>query len=157
MKICPYCNNTYSDDSLFFCLNDGEQLSVYNSQQNPTSYAEPSRITNENWNQYQQNTNWQNQQIAPNQQFNQFLPAIGLNQTIPIISMILGIISILLCCYGGIPFGFAAMILGYIGMNNADSNPTQYGGKGMAIAGLATGIISFAATVIFIILLIFAK
>lgn len=154
MKICPLCKNTYADDELFFCLNDGEQLSLLNSQPNPTIFADSTRVTNDNWNQYQQNTPWQNQQIVQNQQFNANLNPVGQNQTMPIVSMILGIVSILLCCYGGIPLGLPAMIVGYLGMKNADSNPVEYGGKGMAIAGLVTGTISFLISIVFIILIV---
>ena len=65
----------------------------------------------------------------------------GQNQTLPIVSMVLGIISIVTCCYG-LPFGIAAAITGYIGMNNANNNPMIFGGRGFAIAGLIMGIIN---------------
>src|SRR3569832_1594539 len=36
MKQCPVCKNTYTDDSLTFCLNDGARLiSSYDPQQLP--------------------------------------------------------------------------------------------------------------------------
>lgn len=37
MKICPQCQNTYTDDSLQFCLQDGAPLSSYNATQQPTA------------------------------------------------------------------------------------------------------------------------
>lgn len=33
MKICPYCQNTYTDDSLQFCLQDGQPLENYTPNQ----------------------------------------------------------------------------------------------------------------------------
>lgn len=38
MKICPQCQNTYTDDSMQFCLQDGAQLNFVNAN------------TNQNWN-----------------------------------------------------------------------------------------------------------
>jgi hypothetical protein len=61
----------------------------------------------------------------------------GVNQTLPIISLVLGIVSI--CCYISPITGIAALITGYKGMKNANNDPTHFGGKGLAIAGMITG------------------
>lgn len=37
MKICPQCRNTYTDDSLQYCLQDGTPLNDYTSSENPTA------------------------------------------------------------------------------------------------------------------------
>lgn len=81
---------------------------------------------------------WQNQEIGQNTPF-QPPPAGtgGVNQTLPIISLILGIVS--LCCYISPVTGIAAVITGFIGMKNANNDPQNYGGKGLAIAGMITG------------------
>jgi hypothetical protein len=51
----------------------------------------------------------------------------------------------MICCYGGLWLGLPAAIVGYIGMRNADSDPTRYGGRGLAIGGMVAGIITFLA------------
>ncbi len=83
-------------------------------------------------------SNWQNQQIGQNTPFQ---PPVagggGLNQTLPIISLVLGIVS--LCCYISPLTGLGALITGYLGMKNVNNDPNQYGGKGLAIAGMITG------------------
>lgn len=56
------------------------------------------------------------------------------------------------CVFGGIPLGTLAIILGVMGMNNEKRDSTRYGGKGMAIAGIITGVIGFFIS-IFILLL----
>jgi Domain of unknown function (DUF4190) len=158
MKICPLCNSTYNDENLFFCLNDGGQLSLVSSKPAPTVFAESSRVTNENWTQYQQNPNWQNQQIYPNQQFVSPTFSVGKNQTLPTVSLIFGIISMfLICCYGGIFIGPVALITGYLGIQNANNEPDKFGGKGMAIAGIILGGISTLFSILFIIIFIISS
>lgn len=165
MKKCPTCNQTYSDDNLSFCLSDGsvlQQLSQQSDSYNPppTVVMDYPRPTNEYAAQNQPQTPpyapmgaWQGGNTPMMQ------PAyVSQNQTLPTISLILGIFGLLLiCCYGGIPFGLAALVTGYIGMNNANNDPVQYGGKGLAIAGLVLGGISFVLNVLFIILGIFGS
>lgn len=36
MKICPQCRNTYTDDTLQYCLQDGTPLNNYSASENPT-------------------------------------------------------------------------------------------------------------------------
>ncbi len=81
--------------------------------------------------------NWQNQQIGQNTPFQPPVAGAGLNQTLPIISLVLGIVS--LCCYISPITGIAALITGYLGIKNINNDPNQYGGKGLAIAGMITG------------------
>jgi len=57
-------------------------------------------------------------------------------------SLILGILSITcLWILGSIP----AIILGVMGMKKADADPTNVGGRGMALAGLITGCVGIIA------------
>jgi hypothetical protein len=166
MKQCPRCNQTYSDDNLNFCLEDGELLTAYSREPGPSRYVDsaddspptllldPTRVTNP--------TNWPNTPpaapIAPWQQKQQGMQnqAFGASsfvgsrdQTLPTIALILGILSLpLLCCYGGIWLGLPAAVLGFLGMRNADSDRNRYSGRGMAIAGMVLGVISFLASVI---------
>lgn len=81
---------------------------------------------------------WQNQNIGANTPFQPPMISRGQDQTLPIVSLVLGIISIM-CCFVGFLTGPAALITGYLGKKNADKNPNEYGGSGMAIAGMITG------------------
>jgi hypothetical protein len=81
---------------------------------------------------------WQNQPLGANTPF--MPPPAGsgsVNQTLPIISLVLGIVS--LCCYISPLTGLAAVIVGFLGLKNIKNDPANYGGKGLAIAGMITG------------------
>ena len=160
MKICPICKQTYTDVNLNFCLADGGTLTAFKDDPPPTMVMNEPRKTNPNWSNYEPPT-YQNQQMAQNQSFgmqgqNQFAQVQGQDQTLPIVSLVLGIFGILLtfCCYMGIPFGLAALITGYLGMNNANNNPMAYGGKNIAIGGMITGGISLLITIGMIVLFV---
>ena len=85
--------------------------------------------------------NWQSKDVGANTPF-QPPPAMqGQNQTLPIISLVFGILSV--CCYIGPITGIVALITGYLGMKNANADPNQYGGKGLATAGMIVGGIFF--------------
>ena len=85
---------------------------------------------------------WQNQEIGSNTPF-QPPPAGtgGVNQTLAIISLVLGIVS--LCCYISPITGAAALITGFMAMKKVNTDPANFGGKGLAIAGMITGGIFF--------------
>jgi len=81
---------------------------------------------------------WQNQQIGQNTPFQPPAPGTGsLNQTLPIVSLVFGIVS--LCCYISPVTGIVALVTGFMGMKNVNNDPQNYGGKGLAIAGMITG------------------
>jgi hypothetical protein len=84
---------------------------------------------------------WQEQGVGANTPFQPPVAGGGQNQTLPIISLIFGILSV--CCYIGPITGIIALITGFLGMKNANNDPAQYGGKGLAIAGMITGGIFF--------------
>jgi hypothetical protein len=63
------------------------------------------------------------------------------NQTLPIVSLVFGILS--LCCWVSPLTGIIALITGFLGMKNANSNPSQFGGKTLAIVGMVLGGIFF--------------
>jgi hypothetical protein len=152
MKICPNCNQTYTDETLNFCLNDGAALQEKGSEPPPTIFMDAPRKTNPNFTEYQAPFGNQDQQIY---QMPYSPPAAAYrsqDQTLPIISLVLGVLGfVTVCCYGGIPLGLGAVITGYLGMKNADQNPQKYGGKGMAIGGLILGAIGLAGGLIFLI------
>lgn len=168
MKQCPRCNQTYSDDQLNFCLDDGELLTAFTQEPSPARYKDdppPTLLMNDpratnptNWPQSppsQPPATWQ-----PPQQNMQNRPfASGFvqsrDQTMPMISLILGVLSIfLICCYGGIWLGLPAAVLGFLGMRNADRDPTKYTGRGMAIGGMVLGVVSLLASLVFVLIAI---
>ncbi len=86
---------------------------------------------------------WQDQSVGANTPF-QPPPAGsgGQNKTLPIVSLVCGILAF--CC--GI-LGIVAIITGFMGRSNANSNPQEYGGGGLATAGIILGIIGFLLNV----------
>lgn len=156
MKICPSCRQTYTDDNLNFCLTDGSFLTTAAENEPKTVYMEQTRITNQtNWGQqgFQPPAVWQNQQNLQQQQPNYPMRVQSQDQTLPTISLILGIFAVLVGCFmGGIPLGALAIILGVMALNNEKRDPAKYGGKGLAIAGIVTGIIGFLFSILIILL-----
>lgn len=163
MKRCPRCSQTYNDDALNFCLNDGELLTSFESGPPPTIFGsgpefgddapptvmldKPRATEQGTWQPGQPPAPWQSQSPnLPNQQYVSPGFVHSRDQTLPTISLVLGVLSlVMICCYGGLWLGLPAAIVGFLGMRNADSNPTRFGGRGMAIGGMVTGIISFLA------------
>jgi hypothetical protein len=80
--------------------------------------------------------NWGNQGLGQNTPFTPppMSGAGGQNQTMAIVSLVCGILG--LCCGVLGPIG---LIVGYIAFNNANKNPAQYGGRGLALGGMITG------------------
>lgn len=78
---------------------------------------------------------WQNQGLGQNTPFSTPpVGAKGLNQTLAIISLVTGILG--LCC--GL-LGPVGVVTGYMAYNNVNKDPQQYGGKGLALAGMIVG------------------
>lgn len=72
------------------------------------------------------------------QNFGNAAPASGsVNQTLPIVSLVFGILS--LCCYISPLTGLIALITGFMGMKNVNNDPSQYGGKTLALVGMILG------------------
>ncbi|MEQ1644241.1 MAG: DUF4190 domain-containing protein, partial [Pyrinomonadaceae bacterium] len=82
---------------------------------------------------------WANQEIGSNTPFQPPPAGVagGENKTLAIVSLVLGIVS--LCCYVSPLTGLGALITGFMAMKNVNNDPAQYGGKGLAIAGMVTG------------------
>jgi hypothetical protein len=165
MKQCPRCNQTYTDDQLNFCLDDGELLTAVAQDRRPTQYADDApptvmlnegRVTNPAGWPASTPAQWQPQNLQ-NRPFATPSFVQSKDQTLPTLALIMGILSLpLICCYGGIWLGLPAAILGYLGMRNADSDRSRYGGRGMAIGGMVLGVVSFLASIVFAIVAIFA-
>lgn len=177
MKRCPRCYKTYTDNDLNFCLDDGELLldigddtiqSSFGNQSPPrfgddappTIILDTPRITNQTtWRPSEPISPWQSQ--APNTQNPPYgSPAFvqSRDQTLSTVSLALGIFGIMsMCCFGGIPFGAAALITGYLGMKNADRDPMKYGARGLAVAGLILGIVGFLGSFVYLIIALVAN
>lgn len=163
MKRCLKCGQAYSDDTLNFCLNDGELLINQSGYEPPpTQFADDSpptlvmnqpRVTNP--------IDWANSpigqtQVSPlpvaNQQYGSAAYGKTTDQTLATVSLVLGIVSVfLVCCAGGILLGLPAAIVGYIAMKNVETNPAKYSGRGMAIAGMVLGIVTFLGSLFILI------
>lgn len=167
MKRCPRCGQNYTEPDLNFCLNDGELLmqsqdAAHGTQSSrpfaddapPTIMMNDPRATNP--------TGWAGSSMPASYQTNapayqppQF--AMGnhrhaLDQTMPIVSLILGIFSLIfVCCYGGIWLGIPAAIVGFLAMRNADREPTRYGGRGLAVAGLVLGTVTLVFSMLLLV------
>lgn len=170
MKRCPRCGRGYTDSAINFCLDDGELLVIYTggepgslfADEQPTRFADdppptvvmdPTRVTNPtNWQQSPPPAPWQGQSpIFPNQPYGVAGYMHSRDQTLPTVSLILGLVSlVLVCCYGGIWLGVPAAIVGFIGIKNADKDPSCYGGRGMAVVGMVLGVVTFLASMVFL-------
>ncbi|MEQ1605848.1 MAG: DUF4190 domain-containing protein [Pyrinomonadaceae bacterium] len=165
MKQCPRCKQTYSDDQLNFCLEDGEMLSGFVQEQPsryiddspPTVVLDEARRTNPtNWPAQPPlapPAQWQQPAAAP-AQFAQFAIAPSPNQTLAIVSLALGIASITIgwCCYSGLLLSPAALITGLIALSQIKRDPSKYTGKGLAIGGIATGGFFIAAVILLVLI-----
>ena len=156
MKICPRCNQTYADENQNFCLNDGELLQQFGDDAPPTILMDSSRTTSpNNWQPYEAPRNaapapWQ-QAPMENQTGGAPAFAASADKTLPTVSLVLGILGIvLICCHAGFPLGLAALITGFLGMRNADSDPARYGGRGLAVGGMILGAAALLSAVMFL-------
>ena len=77
----------------------------------------------------------------------------GENKTLAIISLVCGILSCL-CCVSVIT-GPAGAIMGWMAKGKAEQNPREYGGRGLAMGGLITGIIGTLLGIALIVMQIF--
>jgi hypothetical protein len=162
MKRCLKCGQAYVDETLNYCLNDGELLIRQTGYEPPpTQFADDSpptlvlnqpRVTNPiDWG---PSSLAQSQGIPPaqNPQYGMAGSTTPKDQTLATISLGLGIVSIIsVCCFGGILLGLPAAIVGFIAMKNVDTNPAKYTGRGMAITGMVIGIVTFLASMLFLI------
>lgn len=86
-----------------------------------------------------QDQSWQNEPMQnPQYQPGSGIPAGGQNQTLAIVSLVLGIAGLLFC--GGLT-GPPALITGIMAKKKATNNPAEYGGAGLALGGIITGVL----------------
>jgi len=53
--------------------------------------------------------------------------------------LVCGILSCTICCSLGILLGPAALVMGFMAKKKAEEQPSQYGGRGLALGGMVTG------------------
>jgi hypothetical protein len=167
MKQCPRCQQTYSDDTLNFCLSDGELLTAFQQEPSsprfddspPTMVLDQARQTNPtNWPQTPSASppaQWQAQPAA------NFQPA-GMygyappspNQSMAIASLVLAILSVTVgwCCSLGLLLAPAGLITGWIALNQIKKDPQRYSGRGMALGGIITSGVFLGLYLLFIII-----
>ncbi|MEQ1764969.1 MAG: DUF4190 domain-containing protein, partial [Pyrinomonadaceae bacterium] len=86
-----------------------------------------------------QDQSWQNEPMQnPQYQPGSGISAGGQNQTLAIVSLVLGIAGLIFC--GGLT-GPPAIITGIMAKKKATNNPAEYGGAGLALGGIITGVL----------------
>ncbi len=169
MKHCPQCGQRYSDANINFCLEDGELLkdfaetpptvfgdklpSQYADDQPPTVLMNPTRVTNSNWEPGGPPAPWQTNQVLQQTGYSPpMLYTPSLDQTLAIVGFALSLGALIfVCCFGGIWLGIPAAIVGFIAMNKIDKEPGKYSGRGLAIAAMVIGVITFILSMIHIV------
>lgn len=154
---------TYNDDQVNFCLNDGEMLTPmgqptrYADDAPPTVLLDKSRVTNPtDWPSTPPPSpigQWQSAN-PPMPQFGQYVLPFSPNQTLAAVSLGLGITSLVIgwCCSSGLMLGPAALVTGFIALSQIKKDPAKYGGRGMAIGGIATGAVFLSIYVLILLI-----
>jgi len=161
MKSCPRCGKTYTDDTLNFCLDDGDLLTIH--QPEPGGYIDPptmvmdqARVTDpiHGWQQQQGGGPMAQWQQAQPQQFGGLPVSVAPNQNLAVVSLCLGIGSLTIgwCCSAGLVLGPAAIITGILARNQIKKDPSRYTGNGLALGGIITGGIYIALYVLIILI-----
>jgi hypothetical protein len=173
MKRCPTCNQTFDEDWLSFCTNDGTTLienSPATSEPAPTIMSPapppPSNPSEPaNWN---SPSGWD----APSGGFGygqfpaqQRSPPVwepprppaydyGPTQGMAVASLVTGIFSITigLCCYLGVISSPVAICLGIYSINQIKNSPDKFTGRPFAIAGIVMGTLYFLFVALIILL-----
>ncbi len=100
---------------------------------------------------------WKDKEIGSNTPFEPPAAAAdGQNSTLAIVSLVLGILSMTLCCGPtGLLMGPAGAVIGFMARNKAIQNPEEFGGGGLATGGIITGVIGFLVGILVVIYYIF--
>ena len=166
MKRCPACNQTFTDEWLTFCTQDGTALVAADTSviDPPVTLVNPSMPPSVSPLE-QPTMDMPGKSAPPPALYNPpqspqagFRPPpppaypMSKDKNMALLSMILGIISITIgfCCYFGVLTGPVAIGLGAYALSLVKKDPNKYGGKGMAVAGIIMGALYF----VFLILII---
>ncbi len=158
MKRCPTCNQTFEEDWLSFCTDDGTSLVDFT----PLSREPPPtiRVDAPDTNPLRKTTFDLPGSYTPPVQFEppktpapmwQPAPAPLMafspspQQGLAITSLILGVVSITVgwCCYFGVITAPISIIMGAISLVQIKNDPAKYRGKPLAIIGIATSSLYF--------------
>ena len=93
---------------------------------------------------------FQNQEPMQNPSFTPSPAAGGPSQTLAIVSLVAGILGLTVCCGAFVP-SLVAVVLGFMARGKANSDPANYGGAGLALGGLITGVIGVIGSIIVLI------
>ena len=166
MKRCPTCNQTFTDEWLTFCTQDGTALVAADTSviDPPVTLVSPSMPPSVSPLE-QPTMDMPGKSVPPPALYNPpqspqagFRPPpppaypVSTDKNMALLSMILGIISITIgfCCYFGVLTAPVAIGLGAYALSLVKKDPNKYGGKGMAVAGMIMGALYF----IFLVLII---
>jgi hypothetical protein len=84
---------------------------------------------------------WRNKDIGSGKPLQAPPAAAGQSKGLALGSLICGILSFTICGSLGILLGPVAIVLGFLGKKRADEQPAEYGGRGLALAGMITGVL----------------
>ena len=168
MKRCPKCNQTFEEDWLSFCTDDGTSLVDF--APSPKEPPPTIRVTAPETNPLGQPTfDLPGSYNPPPVQFEQPKTPAPLWQPSPpplmsfspspqqglaVTSLILGVVSITVgwCCYFGVITAPISIIMGAISLVQIKNDPAKYGGKPLAIIGIATSSLYFILLLLIVLL-----
>jgi|ERR1051326_1122145 hypothetical protein len=165
MKRCPTCNQTFTEDWLSFCTNDGTSLVDFT----PSSREPPPtvQVNAPETNPLGKPTFDLPGSYSPPVQYQQPPPAPAWQpppapvtyssapqQGLALASLILGVVSITVgwCCYFGVVTAPISIIMGAISLVQIKNDPSRYGGKPLAIVGIVTSSLYFVLVLLFVLL-----
>lgn len=152
MKRCPTCNQTFDEEWLSFCTQDGTTLLEDAAPAAPPPTvraavpATPSSLNEQaTWN-LPSGSGPSGLRADPQPVQPAWQPpppphyALPPNKSLSVAAMVLGIISVTVgwMCFGPIP-GIAAIILGAVSLSQIKKNPERFEGKQFAWVGVITG------------------
>lgn len=183
MKYCPQCNRQYTEPWLTFCSDDGtvliEELSPpvdpnWNPVIREPTYKPPPSEEQTQWLPRETPIQgggwvapderppmrppmWQTPQPQPMWQPPPppSRPVKQQSQGLALASMLTGLLGLVLGCFGPLP-GVAALVLGWMALNQIKQSPQTVGGKPMAIIGIVTGALTIFFYGILLLWMIFA-
>jgi hypothetical protein len=149
MKRCPQCHQTFEEEWLSFCTDDGTTLidDGLSSSEPPPTVMAPTPSDQAGWNVPSAELPPSSPEWRPPERVAQEWrpppPPLHVqppNKSLATASMVLGLISVTVgwLCFGPIP-GIAAIILGAVALSQIKKNPDRVTGTSMAWTGIITG------------------
>lgn len=129
---------SYGDESATMIQSSFQSPFEQASSQPPAEWAPPPAPE----------ASWQNQEIGSNTPFSTPPAGVqGQNKTLAIVSLVAGILGVTICCGGLVP-SLVALITGFMARGKANSNPEEFGGAGLAMGGIITGVIGLIGGIV---------